>query len=324
MQVLTVRSESDLSKLDKNLPLIKKGCVVALGFFDGIHLAHRALIESAKKEAKKLNLPLTVFTFSQNNTSFKAEQPRLLTEEEKLSELSALGVDVSFVFDFDLIKDISADAFVEQILVTRLNTHTAFCGFNFKFGKNAGGDCATLQEEMKRLGRRAVVIDEYKERGTSLSSSVIRSLILDKKLREASRLLGKPFFLDGKVTHGLGLGKKLGIPTVNIPLKQEKLSLARGVYFTVTDVSGTLYPGITNVGTCPTFDEREVHTETFIFDFNDDLYNADIRIYFIDFLREEIKFSSKEELIMQINVDKARALTLKKEIKWLEIGLNLQ
>lgn len=324
MQVLTVKSENDLSRLDKNLPLIKNGCVVALGFFDGVHLAHRALIDSARKEARRLNLPLSVFTFSQNNTSFKAEQARLLTEEEKLSELSELGVDVSFVFDFDLIKDISADDFIEKILVEILNTHTAFCGFNFRFGKNALGNTATLKNGMEKLKRRVVVLDEYKDGKSSLSSSFIRSLILDKKLREASRLLGKPFFLDGKVAHGLGLGKKLGFPTLNLPQNPGKLLLPRGVYFTVTDVSGTLYPGITNVGICPTFDEREIHTETFIFDFSGDLYNTDVRIYFIDFLREEIKFLSKEELIMQINIDKTRALALKKEIKWLEIGLNLQ
>ena len=324
MQVLTVKNEKDFLELNKNDELFKSGTAVALGFFDGVHIAHRKLISEAVESAKKHSIPSVVLTFSASNTSFKADRARLLTDGEKLSELQTLGVDVTLVFDFDLIKDVDAESFIEKILVEILNTKIAFCGYNFKFGKHALGDSALLERKMKALGRNALVISEYKSGERAVSSSEIRNLLSEKKLHEASALLGKPFFIDGRVSRGLGLGKKLGFPTVNTDIESGKFTLPKGVYFTLVQISGTLYTGITNVGVCPTFDERETHAETFIFDFNDNVYDEKIRIYFIDFIRDEIKFPSQKELIMQINVDKTRALTLKEEIKWQKIGLSLQ
>ncbi len=235
-----------------------------------------------------------------------------------------MSVDIAIVFNFSLIKDLSADEFVEKILSDTLNTDTAYCGYNFRFGKNAAGDSLLLQSKMKALGKRAEVLPEYTKNREAVSSSEIRELLSNKKLKEAALLLGKPFFADGKVSHGLGLGKKLGIPTVNLDTESGKLDLPRGVYLSLAEISGKLYPSITNVGTCPTFDERKTHSETFIFDFNEEIYDENIRIYYIDFIRDEIKFPSQKELIMQINIDINRAKELAKEIKWQEIGLSLQ
>ncbi|MBE6536936.1 MAG: bifunctional riboflavin kinase/FAD synthetase [Ruminococcaceae bacterium] len=322
MDILAVRSEEDLKRL--SVGVSKSVGVCALGFFDGVHIAHRSLIEKAKAEAKTLGIPLSVFTFFSGGSSLKSEKERLLTDEEKLSELELLGVDTAVVFDFEIIKDLSATAFVEEILVRKLNTHTAFCGFNFRFGRNAEGDAAALENLMSANGRRTVTVPEYKKNNRCVSSSEIRGLLKENKLADAARLLGKPFFIDGSVSHGLGLGKALGFPTVNVGMNGGKFKLQNGVYYTAVELSGKIYSGITNVGICPTFDEREKHTETFILNFDGNIYDSKIRIYFIEFLREEIKFSSKEALISQINVDKNRALSLKKEIPWQEIGLSLQ
>ena len=141
-------------------------------------------------------------------------------------------------------------------------------------------------------------------------------------MREAAKLLGKPYFLSGKVSHGLGLGKKLGIPTINLALDSERFILPSGVYATATAVDGKLFPSLTNVGVCPTFDERDNHAETFILNFDDDVYNKNVRIYFVEFLRDEKKFSSAEELVMQINVDRNKTLELFGDMKWQELGLN--
>ena len=323
MQIFRIQSENDLKNLDSKAEIFSHGCVLALGFFDGVHKAHRKLINEARSASMELNIPLVIFTFSSKSSSLKPYQKRLLTDSEKLTELNSLGTDATLIFDFDLIKNIEADAFVREILVNKLNTHTAFCGFNFRFGKNAAGNTSVLENKMRELGRNTVIVPELKENGVEISSSAIRALLEEKKLYSAARLLGKPFFADGKVLHGLGLGKKLGFPTVNLDFGEEKLALQNGVYFTAVKFDGKIYPAITNFGVCPTFDERGVHAETFIFNFSKDLYNADIRLYFIEFLRDEIKFSSQNDLIMQINVDKNRALQLSKEIKWQEIGLNL-
>jgi len=322
MQIFKIENKNDLDGLGKDKSLFKSGCVLALGFFDGVHTAHRKLIKEAEFTARKNGIPLVIFTFSANSASLKPESKRLFTDAEKLSELKSLGADAVLVFDFELVKDMSAQGFIEEILVDKLNTHTAFCGYNFRFGKDAVGNTELLTKEMKKRGRSTVTVPELRENGVPVSSSMIRNLLSEKDLSYAARLLGKPFFADGKVSHGLGLGKKLGIPTVNIELKKDKFSLPNGVYFTAVKIGEKLYSGITNVGVCPTFDAREVHAETFIFDFDESIYNADIRLYFIEFLRDEIKFSSENDLIMQINIDKNRALELSKEIKWQEIGLN--
>lgn len=322
MQFFEISSKEQLDALGKEYAVFKHGCILALGFFDGIHIAHRDLVHRARIEANEKSIPLVIFTFSAKSSSLKVGSPRLLTDKEKFFEFSELLADVVVSFDFELIKNIDAKTFITEILVNKLNTHTAFCGFNFRFGKNAEGNTALLEEKMKSLGRSTVTVPEFKENGILVSSSLIRDLLLDKKLRCAAKLLGKPFFADGLVSHGLGLGKKLGFPTVNLDLDKEKLALPSGVYFTAVKWNGSIYPAITNFGICPTFDEREIHSETFIFNFEGNLYGENIRLYFIEFIRDEIKFSSQNELITQINVDKNKALKLMEEIKWQEIGLS--
>lgn len=322
MQVFSVKSEKDLLEFNKSTRILERGCTAALGFFDGVHAAHRTLISEAVKTAKKSDIPSLVLTFSAKNTTFKPDRTRLFTDGEKLSEISSLGVDITVVFDFEIIKDLSKDEFVDKILVGMLNVKTAFCGYNFRFGKSAAGNSEYLENKMRSLGRDTVVLDEYVNGGVSVSSTEVRALLSEKRLSEATALLGKPFFSDGKVSHGWGLGKKLGIPTVNVDWDGEKFVLPHGVYLSLIEISGRLYCGITNVGTCPTFDERKVHSETFIFDFDEEVYDENIRIYYVDFMRDEIKFPSQKELIMQINIDINRAKELSKEIKWQGIGLS--
>lgn len=322
MRTFTIKNEKELDALGESSAVFENGCVLALGFFDGVHKAHRALIGSAKAEAVKNGLPLVVFTFSAESTSLKPESLRLFTDKEKQSELASLGTDVALIFSFKLIKNIAAEDFIEEILVKKLNTHTAFCGFNFRFGKNASGDATLLRSKMQALGKATVIMPELKEGEREISSSAIRELLSEKKFRDATRLLGKPFFADGKVLHGLGLGKKLGFPTVNLEFTSEKFPLPTGVYFTAVKIGNGLYPSITNFGVCPTFEKREIHAETFIFNFDKNIYGEEIRLYFIEFIRDEIKFSSENDLIMQINIDKNKALQLAKETKWLETGLN--
>jgi riboflavin kinase/FMN adenylyltransferase len=217
---------------------------------------------------------------------------------------------------------LAAENFVTDFLIRSLGAAVAVCGYNFKFGKGASGDSETLCKLMKSSGAEAEVVEEYKADGVPLSSTYIRTLLSERRIREAAKLLGKPYFISGMVSHGLGLGKKLGIPTVNVELPSGRFVLPAGVYATLTAIGDKLFPSLTNVGVCPTFNERQIHTETFILNFNDDVYNENIRIYFVDFLRNEKKFSNAEELLMQINVDKTKTLKLFGDIKWQELGLN--
>ena len=323
MEIVRITDAKDLENLKKKSLFFEHGSIVALGFFDGMHLAHRTLVSKAKDIANQKNLQLTVFTFAGDDKLIKAGSERLFTDDEKLSLLKECGADCTVMASFAAFSEMTAEDFVKDFLVGTLNAAVAVCGYNFKFGKGASGDSDTLCELMKTYGAEATVVEEFTVGATPLSSTYIRRLLSERRIRESAKLLGKPYFISGRVSHGLGLGKKLGIPTVNVALAPERFTLPPGVYATVTEINGRLFPSLTNVGVCPTFDEREKHSETFILNFNNNIYDTEIRIYFIDYLREEKKFLSSEELTTQINVDKIKTLKLFGETKWQELGLNL-
>ena len=322
MQVIRITDSEDLNKIKENHVFSEHGSVVALGFFDGVHLAHRTLIAKAKDIAEQKKLRLVIFTFAGDDKLIKADSKRLFTDNEKLSLLEECGADLTVIANFTVFSGLAAENFVTDFLIRSLGAAVAVCGYNFKFGKGASGDSETLCKLMKSSGAEAEVVEEYNVDGVPLSSTYIRTLLSERRIREAAKLLGKPYFISGMVSHGLGLGKKLGIPTVNVELPSGRFVLPAGVYATVTAIGDKLFPSLTNVGVCPTFNERHIHTETFILNFNNDVYNENIRIYFVDFLRNEKKFSNAEELLMQINVDKTKTLKLFGDIKWQELGLN--
>ena len=178
-----------------------------------------------------------------------------------------------------------------------------------------------LVELMCVYGKRAIILSEQKINGKPLSATIIRGLIFDGHLDEATKMLGIPYSITGTVEKGLGLGKAYGFPTVNLPLRDTS-PLAVGVYRTAVLVDGKLYTGITNVGKCPTIAEREVHAETLIADFDGDLYGKEIRIFFLGFLRPEKKFNSIDELRDQIYFDRDISIKENGDLKWLETGLN--
>ncbi len=322
MKVIRVTKKSYKDSLDEYRAFSRSGTVTALGFFDGVHIAHRALIREAKEIAQKEALPLTVFTFSGETNELKASAKRLFNNDEKLSLLEECGADCTVMADFSVFREMSKEEFVKDFLVNSLNTRVAVSGFNFRFGKNASGNSDDLRRLMMDAGRDAKIFDEYLYENKTLSSSYIRNLLSEKKLKEAAVLLGKPYFISGKVSRGLGLGKSLGIPTINTELPIGRFILPFGVYLTAIKIGTKIYNGLTNIGSCPTFDEREAHIETFILDFDGDLYDQNVRIYFIAHLRDEKRFSNAEELIMQINIDKNKALEISGDIKWQELGLN--
>lgn len=322
MNIIKIKQQSDLNLLSKESNAFSNGTVVSLGFFDGVHIAHRALINESKKIAHDRSLPLVIFTFFGQNSEIKSSKKRLLTDEEKISLLGECGADCIVIADFAVFKEMSAEDFVAEFLIRTLNAHVAVCGFNFRFGKGASGDFSLLAKLMQEFGRDAKIIDEYEKDGKTVSSSHIKCLIENKHPEEAATFLGKPYFISGKVSHGLGLGRQLGIPTVNTEFPHGKLIPPTGVYFTATLINGKAYKSLTNIGSCPTFEERTAHAETFILDFDDDVYNCDVRIYFIRYIRDEKKYSNANELIMQIKLDKNEALKISGELKWQELGLN--
>ena len=290
--------------------------VIALGFFDGVHNGHRRLLGSARQLANERGIPLAVFTFHADD-GFKGDGT-LYPSEEKLRILDSLGVDAVIVAKFTSVSGIPADEFVTSSLIGDMECAAAVAGFDFRFGSGAKGDAALLLKILGDHGRECIIESEHKINGEKISTTKIKELLSLGNVEEAHKFLGAPFRLQAKVEHGLGKGTSLGFPTVNTPTSH----LKRGVYRTATEISGVLYNSITNVGTCPTISERTLHAETYIIDYSGDLYGKEIRIFFLGYLREEKRFSSPEELIMQINVDKNRAIKENGDLKWQEIGPN--
>lgn len=323
MKTIKIIKESDVETLNIG-SIFSSGSVTALGFFDGVHLAHRALISKASTIAKAKNLPLVIFTFMGDENLLKPDSVKLFTDSERLSLFDECGADYTVIASFSAFKNIPKESFVNDFLIRVLNTEVAVCGFNFKFGKNASGNSDELLSLMTKSNRSVEILDEYLYCGKTLSSTYIRELLLKNNFLEAAKLLGRPYFISGKVSHGMGFGKELGTPTVNTELQAGKFIPTFGVYLTAVKIGSKTYRALSNVGSCPTFAEREAHIETYILDFDGNLYGQDVRIYFLAFLREEKKFSSAKELIMQINIDKTEALKLSGELKWQDLGLSLQ
>lgn len=296
-------------------------CVLAIGFFDGVHIAHRDLILTAKKEAQRLELPLGIFTF-RSGGDIKNDAARIYTDEEKAEIFESLGADFTVFADFAKIRDFSPEKFVNEILVSSLKCRVCVVGFNFRFGKGAVADAATLSELMKKAGRDLVIRSEItSEDGLTVSSTRIREALLLGDMKRVRSLLGTPYYIKGRVEHGNSTGRKLGFPTVNLPIPKGKVIVRLGVYRSAVVIGDKIYTGLTNVGICPTFEARSVHQETYILDFDSDIYGKEIRVYLLDFMRDEIVFSSPEELKMQINIDKNRAIKENGDITWQELGL---
>ena len=276
--------------------------VIALGFFDGVHLGHREIIRNAVEEAKKLSIPSAVFTFSSESKGIKDES-RIYSTENKLALIEELGIDEAIVADFGAVKNVSASDFVTDILLGELGCAIALSGEDFRFGKGAWGNTELLRELLAAKGAALICPDAVMQDGEKISSSRIKKLLTLGKVKKAAELLGAPYFVKSEVKRGLGLGKSFGFPTVNTEIKEGEISLISGVYKCKAYIDGKAYDALSNVGTCPTVSERKKHIETYVLGFSGDLYGDSITVNFLDFVRPEMKFESINQLIMQIKLD---------------------
>lgn len=295
-------------------------CVMALGFFDGVHIAHRDLLATAKDIADQRGLAFGIFTFASGG-GIKAKAGRLYNDDEKAEMFRDLGADFTVFSDFGAISGSSPEDFVLKTLCDDLNCRVCVAGFNFRFGKGASADSSRLATLMRQGGGEAVICDEITKDGLTMSATLIRGLIEEGKVEEANRYLGIPYYIKGRVSHGRTDGRRLGFPTANLSIDEGRIIPRLGVYRTALVINGKIYSGVSNIGKCPTFDGEEIRLETHIIDFEGDLYGREIRVYLLGFLRGERRFDSIEELKKQIIVDKNTTISENGEIKWQELGL---
>lgn len=284
-----------------------RGCAVAIGNFDGVHLGHRALLDLAREKASTRGAPAVVLTFEPHPAKVLSPDfaPLLLaTPARKLERLAALGMDAAVVqrFDRDFARN-SPEDFVGRFLVDGLGARDVVVGWDFTFGKGRAGN----PEVLARLADGAFevhTVEPVRQGGLLISSSKIRELLLEGRVEPAAQLLGEPFVLDGAIVPGRGRGRGIGFPTANVAPETE-LVPANGVYTVLCAVEGIEGPvgGAANVGRKPTFGEEERTVEVHLFGGFDDLYGCRIAVAFLHRLRPEIRFASVEELVARIGED---------------------
>lgn len=283
-------------------------CALAIGNFDGVHLGHKALIECLLQGAKARNLSAMVMVFEPQTGEFflKDRVPaRLMRFREKIKAIHALGVNRILVLPFNLaLANLSADDFVQQILLEKLQARYLVAGEDFRFGYHRAG---TL-ELIRRYEIETEVPNTVYIEGSRVSSTAIRKALEEGNLKLAEQYLGHPFSLVGRVKYGDQRGRSIGFPTANLNLHRKKVPLS-GVYAVkIKGISENPLLGVANVGTRPTLGGRCTLLEVHIFDFSQSLYGRYMEVEFVHKLREEQRFASFDELKVQIakDVDVAR------------------
>mgnify|MGYP001407620618 FL=1 len=287
--------------------------IVTIGTFDGIHIGHQKILKDLIRTAKKENKKSVLLTFFPHPRMVlqKDVSIRLInTIEEKSSLLEKMGLDYLIIHPFSQeFSRLSALDFVRNILVNQLNTSRLIIGYDHHFGKNREGNIHQLREYSLLYDFEVEEIPAQDIDNVSVSSTKIRTALKEGRLKTANNYLGYNYMLNGTIVNGKKLGGKIGFPTANLDIKEPyKLIPKTGVYIIKTIIDAVLYTGMMNIGFNPTVKGKCQTIEAHLFDFNKDLYGRKVTIELLFFLREEQKFNSIEDLIIQLNLDKVNAL----------------
>ena len=288
--------------------------IVTIGTFDGIHIGHQKILKDLIKTAKKEGKKSVLLTFFPHPRMVLQKENKILllnTIKEKSSLLEKMGLDYLIIHPFSReFSRLTALDFVRDVLVNKLNTSRLIIGYDHHFGKNREGNIHQLKEYSLLYDFKVEEIPAQDIDDVSVSSTKIRTALKDGNLKTANNYLGYHYMLNGTVVSGKKLGGTIGFPTANLEIKEPyKLIPKTGVYIIKTHINTVLYTGIMNIGFNPTVLGKHQTIEAHLFDFNEDLYGKEIMIEFIYFLREEHKFKSIEELVVQLNIDKENAIS---------------
>lgn len=285
-------------------------CVLTIGNFDGVHLGHQAVLQRVRARAAELQLPAVVLTFEPQPLEFfrpDIAPARLTTWREKYVLLEKQGIDRLLCTPFNAkFADQAPDDFVKNILVDKLGVKLLVVGDDFRFGKNREGDFELLQRAGERYNFAVVDTQSYRQEARRVSSTLIREALAEGRFGDAKDMLGRPYSMAGKVSHGAKKGRTIGFPTANIPLKRLRSPL-QGVYGVQVEVAGKRYNGVANVGRRPTVNGQGVQLEAHLFNFAGDLYGEQMQVTPLHKIRDEVKFDSLEALKQQIHADVMQA-----------------
>ena len=280
------------------------GCVLTIGNFDGIHRGHQKIIKALVAKANTLGMPSIVISFSVPPESFFGRpKARLSSFRDKHLFLESLGVEKHLLIRFNKdFSQMSAQSFVEDVLLAKLKMRCCFIGDDFRFGKDRQGDYSMLENMAKTCDFVAQKVNRVTVNGKRVSSSEIRELLRQGEFSMAEELLGRPFAIGGRIMHGEKRGRTIGFPTINISIGR-KLSPVLGVFAVLIELNKKTYHGVCNVGKRPTIGGEKTLLEVNIFDFDKNVYGEHAKVLFRHHIREEMKFESVQQLQSQIASD---------------------
>jgi len=291
-----------------DLPLGTKGRVIALGLFDGIHQGHKDIIRKAVVTAERDGLTSTVQTF---RNLIKNDSRSLYSMEEKHELIGSLGADELFVLDFDAVKDMEPEQYLTDVLMYRAVADTLVLGEDYRFGRGAKGDVNLIREFAKANDIRVIVLKDHLLEGTGrkISTTWLREALSEGDADLARDLCGgRNYSYTGYCVQGKMMGRTMGFPTANINIPEDKFVVRRGVYVSRVILGQRVLYGVTNIGRRPTLENAENDVaETFIFDFDEDIYGAKFTVELLHFLRPEEHYGSKDELILAVENNKVQA-----------------
>ncbi len=291
-----------------------EGLCVTLGKFDGVHVGHRKLVGIVKEKAKELNLKSAVFTFDGLPASIVPyEKQRFLTlGPERAQIFEELGIDVLIEYPFtEDFMHVEPEVFIDELLVHRMRARVIVVGEDYRFGHGRRGDVNMLKNMAPVYGYELIAIPKERYEDREISSTYVREELSMGHMETVNMLLKRPFSISGSVVHGNQIGRTLDIPTVNIIPPARKILPPYGVYYSEIKVGDNVYSGVSNLGVKPTVsDEGKVNLETFIFDFEEELYGREVVVVLKHFQRPEMKFASVEALAKQMasDIEFARAM----------------
>lgn len=288
----------------------QKNPVVSIGNFDGVHLGHQAIFRKVIERANKIGGLSVVYTFDPHPLKVLQPDrffPLITTREEKERVIEWTGIDVLICEKFTReFSQLSTSEFVRDVLCDKVQAKEVYIGPDYRFGRGREGTTDLLKSLGEGCGLKIGILENVRVDGVEVRSTVIRNCVLEGKVREAAKFLGRGYTLGGKVVEGTAQGKKMGIPTANLqPIKD--LYPQSGIFAVKVIVEDDYLKGVLNIGTNPTFPEKEFSLEVHIFDFDRDIYGSNIEIVFVDKIREEKKFETPELLVEQIKEDITKA-----------------
>ena len=296
---------TDFKDYHSNAPL-----ALSLGMFDGVHLGHLSIINTLNLIAKNEDLESAILSFWPHPRKFLNPDDNvkmLNTLEEKLDLLEKSGIQNIFLKTFDEdFRNLTGTEFCEQVLVDTLNVKHIIIGHDHTFGKNKSGNFDLLKSLSTELDFKVNQLEAVQQNDLNISSTKIRIALSEGRVRDANEMLGYNYPLTGKVIHGKKLGRTIGYPTANIDVPINKLLPKSGAYIVEVYFDDQFYKGMLSIGTNPTIDDRNqsLHTEVYILDFDQDIYDQEITVKFRDYLHDEIKFEGLEKLIEKLDLDK--------------------